>query len=181
MPSRFIATFRSDPSVEIEIEYVSRVPQVRSVRILSESRHLATKDLRLPLQSELLPRAIRAACVSLVAGDPPRGGRRMRKVEVKPGETENFGAISVVARVASHAGKYQQAAEPRRGRPPAGDDLDELRAVAAAYGQHGSVSDVLINVGCMSRSTAKRRVVRARELGLIDEARAEMSGRRQQC
>lgn len=170
MPRRIRAHFDRAPAVAIEIEVVDRTPIVRTVTIWSESNQLVSNDLRLPLSGELLPAAVRAACSTVLFGPTPDEAYDIVVPEgVEVGEAGLIGPMRVVARIRRDRDKYGRAAADsllqKRGRPAKQIPTAELKEIAATYKKTGSFTKTASKHD-MSRSTARRRIMKAREEGM---------------
>lgn len=173
MARRVRVRFERTPPVTVEIEVVDWRPVIRSVTIGSDDDNLRSADLRVPLTGELLPAAVRAAVratgASVFLGPPMSKTERRAPGSVKPGQVGVIGPPRLVARRPEELDTYDQAASaaaPRkRGRPPKVIPRAELEEIAATYSETRSYPETAARHG-MSVATARRRVQKARDVGL---------------
>lgn len=172
IPSAFTAVFDGEPKVTLKVVVEDRKPLVRSFEVACRKGGLGTTQASVPLHSKLLPAAVAAASQSLIAGAPPSVRTRARKRSLV-GTVGVVGSITVSARLESDIEAYTSGAGgTRRGRPPLVVPDDELAAIAETYlSSGGSISAVRSGFN-FSKSTAQRRVEKARQAGLIDKEEA---------
>lgn len=168
LPRRFRARFAAaapDVDVALEVEVIAGTPEIRSVTVSSSTKDLDVLDLRLRLRTDLLSKAIFAACTTLIEGTPTT--QKMRPVD-RPKGRGNIGPIQIVGRVRRDFALYRADPTPDRqpGRPHHVTSDSDLAEVAEAYDRRQSIADV-VNSCFLSRSTAKRRVEEARERGFL--------------
>ncbi len=170
LPRRFVARFPDDHAghtVSIMVAVREKRPEIRQVTVTARSGSLEPHDLRLPLQSKLLPAAVKRACFSV-----------WRDLVARPGTTTDgpdtivlgpMGPITLTGRMERDNELYESAARTvrqRSGRPQHVSSVEDMAELATIYNERRSISDLMNRLN-VSRSTAHRRRREAIERGFL--------------
>lgn len=172
VPRKFVALFENNdrPRSILEIEVRDGKPRVVRLTIEAGDDHLTTSNTRLPLTGELLPAAVAKASFSHRGkGLRDQVTRKVSQEEIEQMGDAVIGPMNVVGRVRQHLGAYQASAygsQTRTGRPRE-NDPEELAAVVAAYERRQKIVDVVDDCPWLKPWSARRRVERCVELGLL--------------